>query len=101
MAKIFSIMLRRYLLIPALIGILVGISAVLFVITLDSVTRLVLEGLAGYHQPRPAGEGGYEGYTFPANPFLLPFLVAVGGFISGLLTHRFLLSPRVWGPTPL
>lgn len=88
-------MLRRYLLIPALIGVFVGLLAVLFVFTLDLITGLALEGIAGYHQPKPAGEGGYEGYTLPSNPFLLPFLVALGGLISGVLTYKF--SPESAG----
>jgi CIC family chloride channel protein len=73
----------------------VGLWAVAFLFLLDLITRLVLEGLVGYHQPRPAGEGGYEGFTYPLYPLLLPFSVAVGGLLSGLLTFRF--SPESAG----
>ena len=88
-------MLRRYFLIPALIGVIVGIFAVLFVLALDLITHLVLELVVGYHQPRPAGEGGYEGYSLPDRAFLLPLTVALGGLVSGLLTYRF--SPESAG----
>ena len=94
-AKILPVMLRRYLLIPATIGLLTGLFAILFVITLELITGLILENIAGYVQPLPAGEGIREFTERPERFYLLPLTVAVGGFISGLLTH--LLSPESAG----
>ncbi len=88
-------MLRRYFLVPALIGLIVGVFAVLLVFAIDLVSHLVLENIVGYDQPKPAGEGGYANYTFPAYPLLLPITVALGGLFSGLLTKRF--SPESAG----
>ncbi len=51
-------MLRRYILLPVIIGIGVGLSAILFVYALEIITEYVLEGIVGYVQPLPAGEGG-------------------------------------------
>ena len=89
-------MLKRYLLLPILIGVLTGISAVLFVHAIEFVTHYVLELLVGYVQPLPAGEGTRENFTFyPERPYLLPLTVALGGLISGLLTY--FLSPESAG----
>lgn len=89
-------MLRKYLLLPILIGILTGAFAVLFVYLLELITHYVLEGLVGYVQPLPAGEGVREEFTSePLRPFLLPITVALGGLVSGLLTYY--LSPESAG----
>ncbi len=94
-AKILPVMLRRYLLIPATIGVLTGVFAILFVFTLDLITGIVLEKIVGYIQPLPAGEGTREFSDKPERFYLLPLTVAVGGFISGILTH--FLSPESAG----
>ncbi len=89
-------MFRRYVLLPVIIGLLSGIFAVLFVYTLEFITKHFLEQLVGYLQPLPAGEGESQEFTmYPENAFLLPLIVALGGLISGLLTHY--LSPESAG----
>jgi len=89
-------MLRKYLLLPVLIGILTGTFAVLFVYSLELITHYVLEEFAGYIQPLPAGEGIKAEFTLePLRPFLLPLTVALGGLISGLLTYY--ISPESAG----
>jgi len=51
-----------------LIGLSVGISAIFFMYAIKIVTHLALEGLVGYFQPKPAGEGGNsETYIFIFN----------------------------------
>ncbi len=89
-------MLRRYLLIPVAIGVLTGSLAILFVVSLEFITRIVLENVVGYIQPLPGGEGGAGEFTErPERFYLLPIAVALGGLISGLLTHY--LSPESTG----
>ncbi|WP_457600370.1 chloride channel protein [Hydrogenivirga sp.] len=89
-------MLRRFLILPVLIGILTGLFAVLFVHALEYITHYVLELIVGYLQPLPAGEGVRENFTFyPERPYLLPLTVALGGLLSGLLTYY--LSPESAG----
>ncbi len=89
-------MLRRYIVIPILIGISVGVSAILFIYLLDLITKIVLEGMTGYIQPLPAGEGNYKEYTSgPLKPYLLPITVALGGLVSGLLSYY--LAPESAG----
>ncbi len=89
-------MLRRYIVLPVIIGLLSGLFAVLFVYALDFITQHVLEEIVGYFQPIPAGEGKRPNFTeYPERAFLLPLVVAVGGLISGLLTYY--LSPESAG----
>ncbi|HIP43259.1 MAG TPA: CBS domain-containing protein [Aquifex aeolicus] len=83
-------MVRKYFWLPVLIGLSTGIAAVLFVKALELITHVVLENLVGYYQPLPAGEGSRDFYTFEIlYSYLLPFVVALGGLISGLLSHFF------------
>ncbi|RLJ71143.1 CIC family chloride channel protein [Hydrogenivirga caldilitoris] len=89
-------MLRRYLLLPVVIGIVTGAFAVLFVFAIEYVNHYVLELFVGYVQPLPAGEGGREHFTFyPQRPYLLPLTVAFAGLVSGLLAH--FLAPESAG----
>ncbi len=89
-------MLKKYLLLPVVIGVLTGLFAVLFVYALELLTHYVLELIVGYLQLLPAGEGVRENFTFyPERPYLLPLTVAAGGLLSGLLTY--FLSPESAG----
>ena len=89
-------MLRKYLMLPVAIGVFTGLFAVLFVYALEFLNHYVLEFLVGYIQPLPAGEGVRQHFTFYAErPYLLPLTVALGGLVSGLLTH--FLSPESAG----
>ncbi len=73
-----------------IVGAVVGLVACGFFALLQVADHAVLEGLAGYHQLRPAGEHGFDfgmGRTklLPAALVLLP---AIGGLVAGLLAHR-------------
>ncbi len=94
-AKILLVMLRRYIIIPVTIGTLTGLFAILFVLALDLITKVALETIVGYIQPLPAGEGFREFTERPERFYLLPITVAVGGLISGVLSHFF--SPESAG----
>ncbi|NPB08673.1 MAG: CBS domain-containing protein [Aquificae bacterium] len=83
-------MFKRYLLLPIVVGLLSGFFAVLFVLALELVSSLVLEGIVGYYQPLPAGEGERDFFTpYPLHPYLLPVTVAIGGLLSGIITYLF------------
>ncbi|NPB06886.1 MAG: CBS domain-containing protein [Aquificae bacterium] len=89
-------MFRRFVLVPALVGLLVGFSAVVFVESLELVTELVLGKLVGYYPPLPAGEGERPFFTpYPLHPYLLPLTVALGGLFSGLVARY--LAPESAG----
>ena len=49
--------LTRWLVLGALIGVVAGLGAVLFIRAIGFATDLFLGGLAGYLPPRPFGEG--------------------------------------------
>ena len=82
-------MLRRYLGVPIIIGFLTGIFAVLFIYTLEFTTFLFQKLIVGYYPPLPAGEDSKFFTLEPARPFLLPFTVALGGLISGIISYFF------------
>ena len=89
-------MLKKYVLIPVVIGLLTGGFAVLFTFMLEVITHYCLELVVVYIQPLPAGEGFRENFTqYPLRPYLLPVMVALGGLISGLITYK--LSPESAG----
>ncbi len=89
-------MLRRYLLLPVIIGILTGILAVIFIYLLELIDWLVLNRFVGYAQPSVAVDEAIKGFVFYSDrPYLLPITVAIGGLISGLITHY--VSPECAG----
>ncbi len=87
----FLLFRRNYLLISLLIGFGAGVFAILFTYAIEIFTKIFLEGIVGYIQPKPAGEGGIsESYTLVfKHPLLLPLVVGLGGLLSGLLTYFF------------
>ncbi len=88
--------IRKILLLSVAIGILTGPFAVAFLKGLQASTYLFLGKGVGYFPPRPAGEEGKGFYVFfIEHKFLLPFVTAFGGFITGLLIYFF--SPESKG----
>lgn len=99
---VFETMWERFALkwggLAILIGIAAGIGAILFDLAATLMTVLALRDIADSLPPAPAGEGETELDTVVGSighPVLLPFVVAVGGLIAGLLVSRF--SPESAG----
>ncbi len=86
--------LRKWIVLGALIGVIAGLGAVVFFTALELATRVFLGALAGYTPSTPVGEGGYPLAT-PARPWAIPFVVALGGLISGIIVFR--LAPEAEG----
>ncbi len=86
--------LRKWVVLGALIGVIAGVGAVVFYHALELATSLLLGLLAGYEPARPLGEGG-TGFTAPVRPWAIPFVVALGGLISGIIVTR--LAPEAEG----
>jgi len=83
-------MLRRFLLLPVAVGLLSGLSAVLFVYALQLISELILGKVVGYYPPLPAGEGERNFFTpYPLHPYLLPITVGLGGLFSGAVAYLF------------
>jgi chloride channel protein, CIC family len=80
--------LRKWVVLGALIGVIGGLGAIAFTWALGVATHLFLGVLAGYAPPTPAGEGGAP-ITDAARPWALPFVVALGGLISGIIVFRW------------
>jgi len=87
---------RKILLLSAVVGIVAGIFVILFSKALELSTHLFLTELVGYTPPKPLGEGGTTNYTFlMERKFLLPFVTALGGLLTGILVYLF--SPESAG----
>jgi chloride channel protein, CIC family len=80
--------LRKWVVLGALIGVVGGLGAIAFYTALELATHLFLGLLGGYTPPSPAGEGGAP-ITGLGRPWALPFVVALGGLISGIIVFRF------------
>ena len=87
---------KHYVLIPAVIGVVTGLFAILFIYSLDFFSFVILKKIVGYYAPLPAGEGETRFFTYsPERPYLLPLIVAIAGFVVGWLAYRF--SPESAG----
>jgi CIC family chloride channel protein len=86
--------LAKWLVLGTLIGTVAGLGAVLFAHAIAIATHLFLGDLVGYAPPLPIGEGSPARAPI-ARPWLLPFVVALGGLVSGLIV--FFLAPEAKG----
>ena len=95
----FEFVSRIYLY-SVLIGLISGLGAVLFTYGLALAKFLLVEKLAGYRQLHPRNEALFD-FSFLDAPtygeflWLLLLLPALGGLLSGYLTHRF--APEAQG----
>jgi CIC family chloride channel protein len=78
----------RLLFYSALVGIMGGLGAQVFVWLLDAAERLFLAGLAGYQSPQP-GTLNPEPVIGPWGLWLIPLATTLGGLISGALVYTF------------
>ena len=73
-----------------LIGIIAGLGSVLFQFFCNVGTHYFLDFMAGYRPPAPAGEPElFHPTSTPFNRWVLLFLPAMGGLISGWLVYTF------------
>lgn len=86
--------LRKWVVLGVTIGVVSGLGAALFFWALEASTRLFLGVLAGFQPASPVGEGGAP-IADPARAWAIPFVVALGGLISGIIVVR--LAPEAEG----
>ena len=86
--------LRKWIVLGAMIGLISGLGAAVFFVALDLGTRVFLVTLAGFTPASPLGEGAHP-ITNAARPWAIPFVVALGGLISGIIVFR--LAPEAEG----
>jgi CIC family chloride channel protein len=79
---------RKWIMLSILIGVAAGLGSIIFFWSLTEATRLLLGLVAGYIPPSAAGEGATVADEV-ARPWILPFLTAAGGLLSGLIVYRF------------
>ena len=84
----------KWLALATVIGVIGGLGAVVFTLALELTTRLLLEVIVGFTPASPAGEGGAP-ITDALRPWALPFCVALGGLLSGIIVFR--LAPEAEG----
>ncbi len=85
----------RLVLLSAMVGVAAAFGALLFTYVIDWATRFFMTGLVGYRMPLPSAEGTTIMPGLPAHRWLLFFMPAIGGFLSGLTVY--LLSPDAGG----
>jgi chloride channel protein, CIC family len=73
-----------------LIGLIAGLGSVVFQLLCQVGSHFLMDHLAGYRPPAPAGEGHLFAPTqTPFNRWMLLFLPALGGIVSGWLVYTF------------
>ncbi len=86
--------LLKWLFLSTAIGIVAGLGAVAFYLSIQIATDFFLGFLVGYHPPAPLGEGS-PALVPMERPWLLPLVTALGGLIAGLIV--FNLAPEAEG----
>jgi CIC family chloride channel protein len=79
--------LRKWVVLGALIGVVAGLGAIVFIEAIDLCTRVLL-GIANYRPPGPAGEGS-SFVQDPGRRWLLPVVTTIGGALAGLIVFSF------------
>ena len=85
---------QKWVVLAVLIGVVAGVGAIAFFEAIDLATRLFLGQIAGLTPPVPAGEATTV-VTGADRRWLLPFVVALGGLLSGVVV--FTLAPEAEG----
>ena len=81
--------LRKWLILGIAIGIIAGLGAVVFYLALDYAGQFLLGYLAGYHIPKPLGDGGDPGSSGFERPWAIPLVVFGGALVSAFLVAKF------------
>ena len=82
--------LGKMMLYAAVVGVITGFGAVLFLVATHFFTVYILSGMAGYPTIEPAGEPRifHEMHAY-FSPFLLILITTTGGLLSGILVYTF------------
>jgi len=73
-----------------LIGLIAGLGAIVFHYLCHIGSHVFLDYMAGYHPPHPAGEAPiFSPTTTPFTRWMLLFVPAIGGILSGWIVYTF------------
>lgn len=78
----------KWLILGTIVGIIAGFGALVFYYSIKLAEWFFLHYLLGSVLPLPKGEGLSEVFVIKRT-FLIPFVVALGGLISGFLIFKF------------
>jgi len=79
-----------------LIGLIAGLGAIVFHYLCQIGSHVFLDYMAGYHPPHPAGEAPiFSLTTTPFSRWMLLFVPALGGLLSGWIVYTF--APEAGG----
>jgi CIC family chloride channel protein len=82
--------LQRWGLYGLIIGVVSGLGATIFYLLLNGISRIFLVSILGYSPPPAGGEGSAVVPDLSSIKWwLVPFVLALGGLISGLIVYSF------------
>jgi len=80
----------KILIYSIIVGIIAGLAAIVFLVSIHFFSTYVLEGIAGYSSSSPTGEPPIFGEIHKAfNPLLLILVTTCGGLLSGFIVYTF------------
>ena len=80
----------KWAIVGVLIGIIAGIGAILFYLSIEFVTEYMLGEITGFSPPRSGIISGTSPYTLSLGPhyYLIPLSIGLGGFIVGIILNK-------------
>jgi len=87
---------EKWLVLGIIIGVVAGLGAMVLYFGIKLFEYLFLDSLEGAKVPHPIGEGGSVMFVYSVKrPYTLPFVVGLGGLISGILVYT--IAPEAEG----
>lgn len=87
--------LRKWLILGVSIGIIAGLGAVVFFLSLEYAGEFLLGTLGGYQQPQAIGDGGGSGSPGFSRPWAIPVIAFSGALVSAFIVAKF--APEAQG----
>ena len=87
--------LRKWLILGVSIGIIAGLGAVVFFLSLKYAGEFLLGTLGGYQQPQAIGDGGGTGSPGFSRPWAIPLITFGGALVSAFIVAKF--APEAQG----
>ena len=87
--------LRKWLILGVSIGIIAGLGAVVFFLSLKYTGEFLLGTLGGYQQPQSTGDGGGSGSPGFSRPWAIVLIAFGGALVSAFIVAKF--APEAQG----
>ena len=87
--------LRKWLILGVSIGIIAGLGAVVFFLSLKYTGEFLLGPLGGYQQPQSTGDGGGSGSPGFSRPWAIVLIAFGGALVSAFIVAKF--APEAQG----